>query len=107
MAEKFDVAVIGSGPGGFAAAIKCAQRGASVAIIEKGDIGGTCLNVGCIPSKALLASTHLLMLAKNADALGIEIDNAEINWQKVQHRKNAIIAGLLIYSSSFTVLSSH
>jgi dihydrolipoamide dehydrogenase len=93
VAEKFDVAVIGSGPGGYAAAIRCAQGGAAVAIIEKGDMGGVCLNVGCIPSKALLASTHLLVLAKNAEALGIEIDNLRINWQKVQERKDAIVTG--------------
>ncbi|MBN1788605.1 MAG: dihydrolipoyl dehydrogenase [Sedimentisphaerales bacterium] len=93
MSDKFDVAVIGTGPGGYTAAIRCAQNGASVAIIEKGDIGGTCLNVGCIPSKALLASAHLLVLAKNAEALGVEIDNAKINWQKAQERKDAIIAG--------------
>jgi len=66
MAEKFDCVVIGSGTGGYAAAIRCAQRGASVAIIEKAVVGGTCLNHGCIPSKALLASAHTLLTAKQA-----------------------------------------
>ncbi|HUV42253.1 MAG TPA: FAD-dependent oxidoreductase, partial [Sedimentisphaerales bacterium] len=56
MAERFDVVVIGSGTGGYAAAVRCAQKGASVAIVEKDTVGGTCLNCGCIPSKALLAS---------------------------------------------------
>jgi dihydrolipoamide dehydrogenase len=93
MAEKFDVAVIGSGPGGYAAAIRCAQRGAGVAIIEKGDIGGACLNVGCIPSKSLLGSAHILVLAKSAGLLGIEIDNPRVNWPKVQARKDAIVTG--------------
>ena len=57
--SSFDVAVIGSGPGGYVAAIRCAQLGLSTALIEKYDtLGGTCLNVGCIPSKSLLDSSH-------------------------------------------------
>ncbi|MHC4570476.1 MAG: FAD-dependent oxidoreductase, partial [Planctomycetota bacterium] len=66
MAESYDVVVIGSGPGGYAAAIRCAQRRASMAVVEKELIGGTCLNCGCIPSKALLASAHTLLSAKHA-----------------------------------------
>ncbi|MCK5472548.1 MAG: FAD-dependent oxidoreductase, partial [Planctomycetes bacterium] len=93
MAEKFDIAVIGSGPGGYEAAIKCAQKNASVSIIEKETIGGTCLNWGCIPSKALLASAHTLLMAKNAAIMGIDIETAAPNWQKIQERKNAIVAG--------------
>ena len=54
MAENFDVVVIGGGPGGYAAAIRCAQKGVSVAVVEKGAMGGTCLNRGCIPSKMLI-----------------------------------------------------
>ena len=57
--SSFDVVIIGSGPGGYVAAIRCAQLGFKTAIIEKyAALGGTCLNVGCIPSKALLASSH-------------------------------------------------
>ncbi|MGB8226318.1 MAG: dihydrolipoyl dehydrogenase [Sedimentisphaerales bacterium] len=93
MAEKFDVVVIGSGPGGYAAAIRCAQKGAAVAIIEKEQIGGTCLNRGCIPSKALLASAHILTIAKNASLMGVEIENPKVNWNKMQTRKDAIVAG--------------
>ncbi len=93
MAEKFDVAVIGSGPGGYAAAVRCAQKGGKIAIIEKGDIGGVCLNCGCIPSKTLLASAHIFNLAKNAGAMGIDIDNPKVNWPKVQSRREAIVAG--------------
>ncbi|MCK5225783.1 MAG: dihydrolipoyl dehydrogenase [Planctomycetes bacterium] len=92
MAEKFDIAVIGSGPGGYEAAIKCAQKNASVAIIEKEAIGGTCLNWGCIPSKALLASAHTLLMAKNAATMGIGIETATPDSQKIQERKNAIVA---------------
>jgi dihydrolipoamide dehydrogenase len=91
MAEKFDCIVIGSGPGGYAAAIRCAQRGASVAIVEKEHIGGTCLNCGCIPSKALLASAHTLLLAKHAVLMGVDIPSATANWPKIQTRKNGIV----------------
>ena len=93
MAEKFDVVVIGSGPGGYAAAIRCAQRGASVAVVEKGFIGGTCLNCGCIPSKALLASAHTLLSVKHAAMIGVDVTSATANWPKMQARKDAIVAG--------------
>ena len=93
MAERFDVVVIGAGPGGFRAAIRCAQRGASVAVIEKEYVGGTCLNWGCIPSKALLASAHILLSAKNAGQVGVDIPSATPNWPKIQQRKDAIVAG--------------
>ena len=73
MSEKFDVVVIGAGPGGYAAAIRCAQRGVSVAVVEKNFFGGTCLNCGCIPSKALLASAHTLLLAKGAAMMGVDV----------------------------------
>lgn len=93
MEEKFDVAVIGSGPGGYAAAIRCAQKGASVALIEKSNMGGTCLNCGCIPSKALLASAHTLLRVKHAAMMGIDVSSATPNWPKIQARKNAIVTG--------------
>jgi len=93
MAEKFNVVVIGSGPGGYSAAIRCAQRKASVAIVEKQLFGGTCLNCGCIPSKALLASAHTLLLAKHAAMMGVDIPTASANWPKMQARKDAIIGG--------------
>jgi dihydrolipoamide dehydrogenase len=93
MAESFDVVVIGSGPGGYAAAIRCAQRGASVAVIEKAFIGGTCLNCGCIPSKTLLASAHTLLLIKHAAIMGIDVASATPDWSKIQARKDAVVAG--------------
>ncbi|MHC5073589.1 MAG: dihydrolipoyl dehydrogenase [Planctomycetota bacterium] len=94
MAEKFDIAVIGSGPGGARAARRCAQRGLSVAMIEKKYIGGVCLNWGCIPSKALLACAHTYLAAKNAQQMGIEIPAITPDWQKIQKRKDDIVAGL-------------
>ena len=94
MSEKFDVAVIGSGPGGFRAATKCTQKNASVAIIEKESIGGVCLNWGCIPSKTLLASAHILLTAKNASDMGIDIGSATADWTKIQTRKDNVIVTL-------------
>ncbi len=93
MAESFDVVVIGSGPGGYAAAIRCAQRGASVAVVEKDCIGGTCLNRGCIPSKTLLASAHTLLMIKHAAMMGIDVNAATANWPKIQARKDAVVGG--------------
>ncbi len=94
MSEEFQVAVIGAGPGGYAAAIRAAQRGTTVAIAEKAFIGGTCLNWGCIPSKTLLASAHTLLSFKNANLMGINVaGEVSPNWAKMQARKNAIIQG--------------
>jgi dihydrolipoamide dehydrogenase len=93
MAETYDVVVIGSGPGGYYAAIRCVQKGAMVAIIEKAETGGTCLNRGCVPSKALLASAEVLLQAKNAGDLGVDIPTVSPNWVKMQQRKDAIVAG--------------
>jgi len=93
MAERFDVAVIGSGPGGYSAAIRCAQRGASVAVVERELVGGVCLNCGCIPSKALLASAHTLLMVKNAAMMGVDVAEGSPNWPKIQARKDAIVAG--------------
>jgi dihydrolipoamide dehydrogenase len=93
MAENFDVVIIGSGPGGYFAAIRCAQKKATVAIIEKAETGGTCLNRGCIPSKALLASAEVLLRAKNAGGMGVDVASISPNWVKMQQRKDAIVAG--------------
>ncbi|MHC4655473.1 MAG: dihydrolipoyl dehydrogenase, partial [Planctomycetota bacterium] len=77
----------------YAAAIRCAQRGATVAVVEKNFIGGTCLNCGCIPSKALLASAHTLLSIKHAALMGVDVASATANWAKMQQRKDAIVAG--------------
>ena len=95
MAQNFDVVVIGGGPGGYAAAVRASQNGATVALIEKSNMGGTCLNVGCIPSKALLGSAHLLQLTKHAGVMGVEISGVSVNWTKMQTRKNAIVGGFV------------
>ncbi len=93
--SKYDVAVIGSGPGGYVAAIRCAQLGMKTAIIEKySTLGGTCLNVGCIPSKALLDSSHHYDDAvKHFEEHGIEIPgDVKINLEKMMERKSAVVS---------------
>jgi dihydrolipoamide dehydrogenase len=95
MSEHFQVAVIGSGPGGYIAALKAGQMGATVAVIEKHQIGGTCLNYGCIPSKALLASAELLHKIKNAGFLGVKVYGAvSYDWPTIQQRKDKVLAKL-------------
>ena len=92
--SKYDVAVIGSGPGGYVAAIRCAQLGLKTAIIEKYNVlGGTCLNVGCIPSKALLDSSHHYEEAmKHFEEHGIEISGEiKLNFKKMIERKAAVV----------------
>ena len=91
---QYDVAIIGSGPGGYVAAIRCAQLGMKTAIIEKySTLGGTCLNVGCIPSKALLDSSHHYEDAvKHFEDHGIEIPGEiKINLEKMIGRKQAVV----------------
>jgi dihydrolipoamide dehydrogenase len=91
--EKFDVVIIGSGPGGYIAAIRAGQLGLKTALIEKDkELGGTCLNVGCIPSKALLTSTdHLMFVKKEAAKHGIVIDGARADLAKMQERKAKVV----------------
>jgi len=92
--NSYDVAVIGSGPGGYVAAIRCAQLGMKTAIIEKySTLGGTCLNVGCIPSKALLSSSHHYEEAtKHFEEHGIEIPgDIKVNLEKMIGRKQAVV----------------
>ena len=93
MSEKFDIVVVGSGPGGYSAAIRCAQRGASVAVVEKSFIGGTCLNCGCIPSKTLLASAHVLLAMKHASLMGVDVTATVPNWPNIQKRKDVVVTG--------------
>ena len=92
--NTYDVAVIGSGPGGYVAAIRCAQLGMKTALIEKySTLGGTCLNVGCIPSKALLDSSHHYEDAvKHFEEHGIEIPGeVKVNLEKMIARKQAVV----------------
>ncbi len=91
--EKFDVVIIGSGPGGYVAAIRAGQLGLKTAIVEKDkELGGTCLNIGCIPSKALLASSdHFAFAKKDAAKHGIMIENATVDLNKMLQRKDKVV----------------
>jgi len=94
MIEK-DVTIIGGGPGGYVAAIHAAHLGASVALIEKDTLGGTCLNRGCIPTKTLVKSAEVLQEAKRAGDFGVELDNVRVNFQKVMERKRSVVNQLV------------
>lgn len=92
--RHFQVAVIGSGPGGYVAAIRAAQQGASVALIEEQTLGGTCLNRGCIPTKSLTASAHLWKEISRASSYGIEVKGAAVNFIKMLERKEEIVTAI-------------
>lgn len=89
--KKFDIAVIGSGPGGYVAAIKAAQKGLKVALIEKNLLGGTCLNVGCIPTKTLLANAEIMEKILHAADFGITVGSVSFDFSKMKTRKDAVI----------------
>ena len=90
MSDKYDIIVIGGGPGGYVAAIRGAQLGKKVAIVEKDSLGGVCSNWGCIPTKSLLKNAYVLDIVKNASKYGINIPSFEVNWSKVVQRSRNI-----------------
>jgi len=95
--KEYDVIVLGSGPGGYVAAIRAGQKNLKVAIIEKDAIGGVCLNWGCIPTKTLLKSAKVYQEFMNAKDYGIDIeDNSQIkpNWKAILKRKDKVVARL-------------
>lgn len=90
------VVVLGGGPGGYVAAIRAAQLGGDVTLIEKAKTGGVCVNAGCIPTKALLHSAELLADIKGSGDFGIEVKGeVAVDWKKVQERKNAVVETLV------------
>lgn len=93
--QEYDVVIIGSGPAGYVAAIKGAQLGAKVALIEKNKIGGTCLNRGCIPTKALYASAKVLASARTAGKFGIDLKDIGFDLAKAVARKNEVVNKLV------------
>jgi dihydrolipoamide dehydrogenase len=88
---EVDTIVIGAGPGGYVAAIRAAQLGQKVVIVEKENLGGVCLNVGCIPSKALITASHRYEHAKNSEDLGIKAENVTVDFSKVQEWKQSVV----------------
>ena len=95
MSEKFDVTVIGGGPGGYVCAIRLSQLGLKTACIEsRGTLGGTCLNIGCIPSKSLLNLSENFHKAKNFEKLGIETGEIKLNLEKMMKNKDKAVTVL-------------
>lgn len=111
--EKFDLIVIGSGPGGYVAAIRAAQLGLNTAVIEEDKIGGVCLNIGCIPSKSLIYASGLVDKIRKADAMGLNISNVEVDGKKMQEWKSGIVnrlttgIGFLLNKNGATVIHGH
>src|SRR5699024_5494294 len=89
-----DTLVVGAGPGGYVAAIRAAQLGQKVTIVDKGDLGGTCLNVGCLPSKAMIQAGHMAQNAKGSAAMGITSENGNVDFAKVQERGGGVVERL-------------
>jgi dihydrolipoamide dehydrogenase len=111
--KKFDVVVIGGGPGGYVAAIKAAQNGKSVCLVEKGAMGGTCLNVGCIPTKTLLANADVMHTVQRAGEFGIQVGPVSFDFSKMKQRKDGVVEKIrkslegLIASNQIAILRGH
>jgi len=89
--KRVDVVVVGSGPGGYIAAIRAAQLGLSAAVVEKEFVGGTCLNIGCIPSKALLEATYRLQAVREASQFGINVGEVDVDFPRMQAQKKKTV----------------
>lgn len=111
--RKFDLVVLGSGPGGYPAAIKAAQMGKKVALVEPREVGGTCLNRGCIPSKALISNALLWKKVQRAEEYGITIGNASFDFSKMKERKDGVVSKVrhsltgLIASNNITLIRGY
>ncbi|MDE6459830.1 MAG: FAD-dependent oxidoreductase, partial [Paramuribaculum sp.] len=89
-----DIIVIGSGPGGYSTAAKASASGSKVIIIERDALGGTCLNRGCIPTKALCRSAEVASVVKEASEFGVDIQGFSVNYPRAVSRKNEVVTGL-------------
>src|SRR5436309_3746769 len=92
--SSYDCVVIGSGPGGYVAAIRAAQLGMRTAVVEKDRVGGRCLNYACIPAKAVLRSADILTEIREAGDFGIKVGEPEIDYQAVSERRRKVISTL-------------
>jgi dihydrolipoamide dehydrogenase len=95
MPDREKLAIIGGGPAGYVGAIRGAQLGAEVILIEKKEVGGTCLNVGCIPTKTLTSTAHLYTLMKKSSSWGIDSGFPGLNWDQVMRRKEQVVRRLV------------
>ncbi|MGO3750483.1 FAD-dependent oxidoreductase, partial [Vagococcus salmoninarum] len=100
-ALELDTVVIGAGPGGYVAAIRAAQMGQKVAIIEREYIGGVCLNVGCIPSKALISAGHKYQEALDSAIFGVTTENVKLDFTKTQDWKDNVVVNKLTTGVEF------
>lgn len=80
-AIEVDTVVVGGGPGGYVAAIRAAQLGQKVVLVERDKVGGVCLNVGCIPSKALISSSHRFQDAQDSEDMGVTVENVKLDFR--------------------------
>ncbi|UCC77179.1 MAG: FAD-dependent oxidoreductase, partial [Anaerolineales bacterium] len=94
MTIRGDIAVIGAGIGGYVAALRAAQLGAKVVLVEKDRVGGVCLNWGCIPTKALLRTAEVLQLAQEAAKYGVMVGQPVLDWTIAQKRKEQVVSRL-------------
>src|SRR5437867_5352087 len=91
MADSYDLVVLGGGTGGYSAALRAAELGMSVALVERGKVGGTCLHQGCIPTKALLHAAEVYDIARDADRFGIGVGDVTYDWPGVQTYKGGVV----------------
>src|SRR5580700_4501575 len=95
MAESsYDCVVIGSGPGGYVAAVRAAQLGMRTAVVEKDQVGGRCLSYACIPAKAVLRSADILTEVREAGDFGIKVGEAEIDFEAIMRRRQKVVSTL-------------
>jgi dihydrolipoamide dehydrogenase len=99
-AERYDVAIVGAGPGGYVAAIRAGQLGLKTALVEKEKPGGTCLHWGCIPTKALLETAEVLMLCRRAGEFGVRVAEATLDLKAAQERKDRVVRKNLMGTES-------
>ena len=108
----FDIAIIGGGPGGYVAAEKAGKRGLKTILFEKKELGGVCLNEGCIPTKTLLYSAKLYDHARKSEKYGVRVEGAELDFKKMTDRKTKVIrklvagVGLKMKSANVQVVKS-
>ncbi|HKQ19961.1 MAG TPA: dihydrolipoyl dehydrogenase [Candidatus Eisenbacteria bacterium] len=98
--ERYDVVVVGGGPGGYVAAIRAGQLGLKTALVEKAKPGGTCLHWGCIPTKALLESAEVLLLCRRAGEFGVRVAEATLDLKAAQERKDRVVRKNLMGTES-------
>ena len=89
--ENFDAIVIGAGQAGPALAARCSKEGLRTAVIERGHFGGTCVNVGCVPTKALVASARAVHMARRSDEFGFAVGDVRVEMARVKARKDRIV----------------